>query len=84
MTLENAITYFNEKDYKNALKGFKDFNRLLNKSERNIVSRGYECMIRPTFYESIGFIPQECIDSAIEIVEITIKNYLDRKEQNEI
>lgn len=55
--------------YKEALKIVKGFKLGYTKQDTDILTRGYECMIRPEFYRSLGKNPQECIDQAVELLK---------------
>lgn len=41
-------------DYKGALRIAKDFRLGIEKEDSDDMKRGYECIVHPRFYESIG------------------------------
>ena len=41
-------------DYKEALRIAKDFHLGISRFESDLMTRGYECMVNPRFYQSIG------------------------------
>ncbi len=41
-------------DYKSALRIAKDFRFGISKTESDLLRRGYECIVHPEFYNSIG------------------------------
>lgn len=41
-------------DYKAALRIAKDFRLGISKVESDLMKRGYECLVHPEFYKSIG------------------------------
>jgi hypothetical protein len=57
------------KNYKAALRGAKDFHIGVTKEQRSLMSRAYECFIRPEFYRSIGKDPAACIESGIKVLK---------------
>ena len=43
-----------EGEYKEALRIAKDFHLGISKYESDLMKRGYECIVHPEFYSSIG------------------------------
>ena len=41
-------------EYKEALRIAKDFRLGITQTESDLIKRGYECLVHPEFYESIG------------------------------
>ena len=41
-------------DYKEALRIAKDFHLGISRTESDLMKRGYECIVHPEFYKSIG------------------------------
>lgn len=41
-------------DYKEALRIAKDFRLGISRTESDLMKRGYECIVHPEFYKSIG------------------------------
>lgn len=60
-TRQQAKMHVDNGDYKKALKLAKAWKE---DPDVDILVRGYECMVSPSFYESIGYNPKECIDLA--------------------
>lgn len=61
-------------DYKKALRIAKDFRIGITKEQRALMSRAYECMVRPEFYEQIGV----NIEEAIRKGKQTVSEYAER------
>lgn len=57
-----------EGDFKKALKIAKDFHINITKEQREIMSRAYECIVRPDFYRQIGVDTQKAVESGVEVV----------------
>ena len=57
-----------DNDIKTALRTAKNFFRGLTKEQHSIISRGYECLIRPDFYRSLGFDPDKCITDGLNTI----------------
>lgn len=62
-----AIKAFNDGDTKEALRIAKGFRRGLTRDEMAKLSRGYECLVRPDFYLSLGKDPQKAVEEAISV-----------------
>lgn len=43
-----------EGEYKDALRIAKDFRLGISRYESDLIKRGYECLVHPEFYKSIG------------------------------
>lgn len=43
-----------EGEYREALRIAKDFRLGISKTESDLIKRGYECLVHPEFYKSIG------------------------------
>jgi len=56
-------------DFKSALRIAKDFRRGISKDDSDDMKRGYECMVYPHFYESIGMNPAELAKKGVETVK---------------
>ena len=54
--------------YKDALKIAKDFRLGISKSDSECMKRGYECIVHPRFYESLGFDLNTEINKAIDTI----------------
>jgi hypothetical protein len=59
-------------DYKAALRGAKDFRLGVTKEQRSVMSRAYECLTYPSFYEQIGKNPDVCIREGISVLQEVI------------
>ena len=57
-----------EERYKEALRIAKDFHFGISREDSDSMKRGYECMVWPEFYRSIGKDPKEPADKAVETV----------------
>ena len=51
-----------------ALKLGKNFHIGLTPDEVSAIKRGYECLKHPSFYNSIGYHPEECMEQAMNIL----------------
>lgn len=56
-------------DFKAALRIAKDFRLGITKTDSDDMRRGYECMIHPEFYQSIGKNPSEIAQKGVETVQ---------------
>jgi hypothetical protein len=52
---------------KEGLRILSTFTMGLDRQEQAIIKRGYECLVRPDFYRSLGFYPAECVERAVAI-----------------
>jgi len=59
-----AVQAFKAGKIKEALRVVKDFRIGMTQQERAILSLGYECIVHPTFYKSIGKAIPDCIEAA--------------------
>ena len=55
-------------EYKAALKIAKDFRLGIGAEDRDDMQRGYECLVWPSFYQSIGVDTRETAAKAVETV----------------
>jgi hypothetical protein len=62
---ETARDYLNKNEIKKCLAIVKGFKIGITKEESGIITRGYECLIRPQFYKQIGFDPAQETKKAI-------------------
>ena len=58
-----------EGDYKAALRIAKDFRLGITKADADDMTRGYECMVHPAFYQSIGIDPRQTALKGVETVQ---------------
>lgn len=56
-------------DYKEALRIAKDFHLGISKFESDLMKRGYECLVHPDFYKSLGV----DIDRTVRLGIATVK-----------
>jgi len=56
-------------DRRSALRMAKDFRLGLSVEQRKLLSRGYECLVRPDFYKSLGYDPKRCVEEGYEVFE---------------
>lgn len=61
-TIKKALSCDN---YKLALKTAKGFWFGLSKEQKAVISRGYECTVRPDFYAALGYKPPQCIKAGV-------------------
>lgn len=58
-------------EYKEALRIAKDFHLGITKGDSDDMRRGYECMVSPRFYQSIGMdtdqLAQKGVDTVIRL-----------------
>ena len=54
--------------YKDALRIAKDFRLGISKADSADMRRGYECLVHPAFYQSIGRDPAETAQRGIDTV----------------
>jgi len=64
-----AITLYQVGEVKAAWQIAKSFRLGLDESEHAALCRAYECLIRPEFYRSIGFVPERVIAEGREVFE---------------
>lgn len=57
-----------EGNYKKALSIVKGFRLGITKEQKSVLLRGYECMVNPRFYESIGTDIPKAIDEGVEVL----------------
>ncbi len=55
-------------DWKKALKIAKDFRLGISQDDHNAMTRAYECMVHPRFYESLGMNMDGMIKTGISVV----------------
>ncbi|MBR6102664.1 MAG: hypothetical protein IKP95_09560 [Ruminococcus sp.] len=55
-------------DYKAALRMAKDFRINVTKAQRDTMTRGYECIVNPRFYKSIGTDTEKAIADGIAVL----------------
>jgi len=58
-----------EQNWKKALQIAKDFRIGLTKDQRDKMTRAYECIVHPDFYQQIGVDISEAIEQGKEIVK---------------
>ena len=56
-------------DFKAALRIAKDFRLGISKEDLDNMRRGYECLVYPAFYQSIGKDPSEIAQKGVETVQ---------------
>ncbi len=56
-------------DFKAALRIAKDFRLGISKQDSDDMRRGYECLVHPGFYKSIGKNPSEIAQKGVEVVQ---------------
>lgn len=69
-----------ENRYKSALRYAKGFRLGVTEEEREQMTRAYECMVHPTFYESIDMDIEDEIQKGIDII---VRLYGDKKEYDD-
>ncbi len=69
MTTQAVKEAVTNNDFKTALRGVKDWKLGMNKSDRDQLRLGYECIIRPDFYKQIGKNPEAEINTALIILK---------------
>ena len=57
-TTARAIARFRVGDLKGALRLAKDFRLGVSPADRRLLSRAYECLVRPEFFRQLGFSPE--------------------------
>lgn len=55
-------------DYKAALRIAKGFRIGINNDQRSAMTRAYECMVHPDFYQSIGVDLTQAIDQGVSVL----------------
>lgn len=58
-----------EGEFKSALRIAKDFRLGISRKDSEDMKRGYECMVHPRFYESIGIDPRQTALKGVETVQ---------------
>lgn len=56
------------KNFKKALSIAKGFRLGVKKSEQDVMTRAYECMVHPDFYKSIGTDLNKAITDGIQVL----------------
>lgn len=72
MKAQDVRNHIQQGNLKKALSGAKDFRIGVTQEQRSVMSRAYECFIRPEFYRSIGKNPDECIKAGVAILQEVI------------
>lgn len=60
-------------NWKEALREAKDFRIGVNKEQRSVMARAYECIVHPVFYLSIGKNLEECIEAGKKVLQEVMK-----------
>jgi hypothetical protein len=58
-----------QENYRDALRGAKDFHIGVTKEQRSVMARAYECMVYPDFYRQLGKNIEECIQAGIAVLQ---------------
>ena len=61
--------YVQSGEYKKALALVKGFRFCITKEQHDVMLRAYECMIHPTFYQSIGIDLNKAVDDGITVLK---------------
>lgn len=71
METKNAMVrrLVKNKSYKQALSICKDWRGGIAPEDTDILRRGYECMVHPRLYRSMGVNVEKCIEDCIEVLE---------------
>ena len=64
---EKVRRLFEKGDIKGTLRECKSFRIGLTRQDRDMLARGYECLLYPDFYRSLGFQPSEEVEKAVSI-----------------
>lgn len=56
-------------DFKKALQIAKGFRIGFTENDRSTLRRGYECIVRPDFYQQLGKVPEDEIQKAIKLLK---------------
>ncbi len=64
---EKARALFRGGDIKGALRIAKSFRLGLTKEESDAITRGYECLVYPEFYTSLGKDPKKELQKGIKV-----------------
>ncbi len=73
--VEHALGFYKDGRLKESLKLLSTFRLNLTKEESSTIKRGYECFNNPSFYQSLGRNPQECIEQAEAVAQDFFKKY---------
>jgi len=73
MKAQDVRIFIQQGDFKKALHGAKNFRIGVTREQRSVMSRAYECYIRPEFYRSIGKNPNECIHDGVKVLKEVIR-----------
>lgn len=57
-----------ERHFKEALRIASDFKLGISQEEKDKMKRGYECIVHPEFYRSIGIDPIKASQEAIDVI----------------
>lgn len=55
-------------DWKRALRIAKDFKLGISKEQQKMMSRAYECMVHPDFYEAIGVDLAQAVQAGVTVL----------------
>lgn len=64
---EQARAAYLRGDIKTALRIAKGFRRGLTREEAGAITRAYECLVNPRFYQSIGRSPEAEIERGLQV-----------------
>ena len=60
--------FIEQGDFKAALRIAKGFKINITKDQRDLMTRGYECIVNPRFYKSIGVDTEKAIADGIAVL----------------
>ncbi len=55
-------------EHKKALNLVRGFRLGFTKQERDVLNRGYECLVNPNFYKALGYDLEACTNEAYELM----------------
>jgi hypothetical protein len=69
MKAQKVRSLIAQENYRDALRGAKDFHIGVTKEQRSVMARAYECMVYPDFYRQLGKNIEECIQAGIAVLQ---------------
>lgn len=70
---EMTRSLLSQNKVKEALREAKGFRIGVTKEQRSVMTRAYECIVYPGFYESIGKNISDCIEAGVEVLKAVLR-----------
>ena len=72
MKAQAVRQFIADKNYKAALLGARTFRIGVTAEQRSIMSRAYEAIVHPRFYQQIGIDTEKAIHEGIEVLKVIV------------